>query len=244
MADSNDEALPLLLPPGKKARGRPRKERRRQELCRAKGRFVRCPSLGARPPTLRAHRRVCGVNEPITCPRGATLIRDPPGPKGEYGMSGRKQACLLVPPPGSHQPARFVPATCASRKGTLARRDPGLFTPAPARAASARATPRAKRGPKVRDWSKCRCAPGLKAFKLASGALKCRDQATSKFVRAVCDEEAYSAPAPAEQAPAASRRAAPKAAEPKASKPRPKPTAAQRPMPSKFKGPRPPRTPS
>lgn len=237
MADPNDETPPLLLPPGKK-RGRPRKERRRQELCRAKGRFVRCPSLGARPPTLRAHRRVCGVNEPITCPRGAKLIQNPPGPKGEHGMSGRHEACLLVPPPESHQPARFVPAICVSRIGILARRDPGLFTPAPARAASTPA--RAKRGPKVRDWSKCRCGPGLKTIKLASGGLRC--SGPKGFVRATCDEEAYLTPA--EQAPAASRRAAPKAAAPKAPKPRPKPTAAQRPMPSKFKGPRPPRTPS
>jgi hypothetical protein len=46
------------------------------------------------------------------------------------------------------------------------------------------------RGPKVYDWSKCRCGPGLKTFKLSSGALRCQD-AKSKFVRATCDEDAY-----------------------------------------------------
>ena len=233
MADSNDEAL-LPAPLSKRRRGRPKKERPKQPLCRAKGRFVRCPELGPRPAALRAHRRVCAVDAPFTCPRGSKLVENPPGPKGEHRMGGGKggnqRACLFVPPPDSKLPARFVPPTCSRRSSSAKLREPGIFSPEPPKASSPRV-----RGPKVRDWSKCRCAPGLKSFKLASGALKCRDPETSKFVRASCDESAYQ---PVAKGASASRSESPAPEVPAPSRKRPKPTAAQRPMPSKFKRPR------
>lgn len=237
MPDANDESRLILPPPPfKRGRGRPRKERKPQRLCRSNGRFIRCPDLGPRPAKLRAHRTVCGVDAEFTCPRGATLIRNPPGPKGAHLMSGRKEACLFVPPGGSKQPARFVPAICGgSSRGTRTMppprprpanlpssppadpppftyyvpRRPTSFPPPSARAPTLLPPPpetsaRRARGPKVYDWSKCRCAPGLKTFKLSSGALRC--QGPKGFVRALCDESAYSRSEPTGQASAASRR--------------------------------------
>jgi hypothetical protein len=213
MADQNEALPPPAAPaagtPGTPGRpGRRKKPRVPQKLCRgSKGRWARCPELGAR--VKREHRRVCRAGEPITCPRGSNLVRreDAPGAKGQHGMKGRGEGCLLVPAPGTKQgPARFVAPMCASKARSPLRHGKEPPTPPPPASTSVFSPPAPKardRGPKVLDWSKCDCAPGLAKKTLASGAIRCQDPKTSRFQKAICAEAAYLKP----QARAAQKKA-------------------------------------
>lgn len=132
---------------------------------------------------------MCRVGEPKTCPPGSERVEN-----GGKGIS-----CLSVPPPGSKRPAHFVDVICASRKSgeRLVRGKeppPSIFSPAVVKEAAVEAKKTKARGPKVLDWSKCDCAPGLLERRLPSGAVRCQDPVTKKFQKATCRDGAYSKP--------------------------------------------------